>query len=161
MSKIKTYQPLIIIVLVILGISTLLTIYVDNSIEGFMRFFMGVFFLIFGLFKVIDIAGFAKIYKTYDLLAMRLPTWGYVYPFIEITLGILYISGLANEWIHGFAAILLIFGGIGVWRILQKRQGIHCACLGAIIKLPMSKITLIEDFGMGIMALVMLTMNLY
>ena len=39
--------------------------------------------------------------------------------------------------------------------LLQKRK-IRCACLGTILKLPMSGITLLEDLLMGVMALVML-----
>lgn len=160
-KNIKTYKPLIAVITSILIISGVLTYLFDPNVMGFMRFFMGTFFLIFGFFKFIDLKGFVDIYVTYDLLAMRSRLWAYIYPFIELTLGIIYITGFATAGIHLFTAILLIFGGIGVWRILQKRQGIQCACLGAVIKLPMSTVTLIEDFGMGIMALIMFLIAIF
>jgi hypothetical protein len=39
---------------------------------------------------------------------------------------------------------------------LKRRAGIHCACLGNVIKLPLSTVSLVEDIGMGLMAAAML-----
>jgi S-adenosylmethionine synthetase len=51
---------------------------------------------------------------------------------------------------------LMTFSGIGVSVSLMRGQRFQCACLGTMIKVPLTKVTLIEDFGMAIMALVMI-----
>jgi hypothetical protein len=47
-------------------------------------------------------------------------------------------------------------GTIGVYQEIKKRSGVHRACLGNVIKLPLSTVSLIEDVGMGLMAMFML-----
>ena len=51
----------------------------------------------------------------------------------------------------------MAIGSIGVFQALREKKTIQCACLGTALKLPMTKVTLIEDVGMGVMALLMLT----
>ena len=47
-------------------------------------------------------------------------------------------------------------GSIGVMRALLNKKRIPCACLGAVVKLPMTTVTAIEDLGMVAMAAAML-----
>jgi hypothetical protein len=47
-------------------------------------------------------------------------------------------------------------GSLGVIATLRRREQIQCACLGTVIQLPMSTVTLIEDAGMALMAAIML-----
>lgn len=54
------------------------------TIQNFIRIFMGVFFLVFGLFKLLDLRGFAMSYIGYDIIAKKVPSYAYVYPFLEI-----------------------------------------------------------------------------
>ena len=51
---------------------------------------------------------------------------------------------------------LMAFSSLGVVQALAQRQAIQCACLGTVLKLPMSTITLVEDVGMAAMAAAML-----
>jgi hypothetical protein len=44
------------------------------------------------------------------------------------------------------------FSSIGVIISLLKKQKFQCACLGTILKVPLSNITLIEDLTMVVMA---------
>jgi len=43
-------------------------------------------------------------------------------------------------------------------RMFVFKRAIRCACLGPVLKLPMTKVTLVEDLGMAAM-LVLLTVN--
>ena len=52
--------------------------------------------------------------------------------------------------------IVMGFSGIGVTLKLWKGEEFQCACLGTFLKVPLTKITLIEDFGMAGLALVLL-----
>ena len=47
----------------------------------------------------------------------------------------------------------MLFGGIGVSIKIAKREKFQCACLGTFINVPLTYITIIENFGMATMAL--------
>ena len=92
----------------------------------------------------------------YDLLAARWRGWGYVYPFVELGLGILYLTNLAPAFTNWTTVLVLGFSSLGVIKSnLEKRQ-IRCACLGDVFNLPMSTVTIVEDVTMVLMAAWML-----
>ncbi len=157
----ESLRPLYVIVAYLLaGVFLRATISGDYSASVLMANFMGAFFVMFSLFKMIDLSGFAEGYATYDLLAMRSRTYAYVYPFIELGLGVSYFVGAFPVATNTFTAALMGFGALGVWRTLRAGRKIQCACLGTALKLPMTKVTLVEDLGMGGMALLMLLAHL-
>ncbi len=119
---------------------------------------MGLFFLTFGLFKIINYKEFIVAYRRYDIFAKRSKLYASTYPFIEIILGILYTLDLFKVPLNIFTAILMFVSLIGVVQTLQSNKTIMCACLGAVVKLPVTKITLLENLTMGLMALLMLVM---
>jgi hypothetical protein len=47
-------------------------------------------------------------------------------------------------------------GTVGVARALLQGRRVRCACLGSVLNLPMSAVTLVEDVLMAAMALAML-----
>jgi hypothetical protein len=62
-----------------------------------------------------------------------------------------------KDWLHLVTLIVSTVAGIGVVRELAKKTAIPCACLGNVIKLPLSKVSFVEDFGMLAMAMLMLS----
>lgn len=152
----QTYRPLFVIVGLILIAATAATFAADDGwINGMQRFMSG-FFLVFAGLKLLDVPGFAKGYATYDLLAQRAYGYGYVYPFLELALGLLYLTGIEPVFTNVATLILMLFSGIGVAIKLMQGKKFECACLGTMIKVPLTKVTLIEDFGMAAMAALML-----
>jgi hypothetical protein len=124
------------------------------SVSNFLRIFMGVFFLVFGLFKLLDLKGFTESYIGYDIIAQKSIIYAYIYPFIELALAFGYFLRIPNtEWA---ALIVMAIGSIGVFKELMRGSKIKCACLGTYIKLPLTTVSLIEDVAMGIMALLMI-----
>lgn len=121
-----------------------------------LRHFMGGFFLIFSFFKFLDLKGFASAYRRYDIVAERIPAYGLVYPFLELILGIYFLSPLDISAFLWFTLILMSVSVIGVVRSLYSGQRIRCACLGTVFNLPMSTVTLVEDLLMVVMAAGML-----
>jgi copper chaperone CopZ len=161
-SWLATYKPLLLIVAYILGASVLvqagLGTAVDITAMQTMRYFMAGFFIVFSFFKLLDIPAFATAYASYDLLAARWRGWGYVYPFVELALGIAYLinfNPLLTNWV---TVVVMGFSAIGVIRAVMNKTRIQCACLGTVFKLPMSTVTIVEDVGMVAMALWMLVM---
>jgi hypothetical protein len=52
--------------------------------------------------------------------------------------------------------LLMSFSALGVIQSVLNKTKIRCACLGTVFQLPMSTITIVEDLGMALMALLML-----
>ena len=156
----KSYIPLIVIIGLI--ILTSLTISLRDGLfqlPEFISSFMIGFFLVFAGFKLMDLKGFAEGYFTYDLLAQRWFHYGYIYPFIELFFGLGMIALGDVRWLLWLELIVMTFSGIGVAIKLAKKERFQCACLGTFLKVPLTKVTLIEDFGMAILAAIMLTLK--
>ncbi len=154
-SWLATYKPLLIIITFITSISALMA---GGNLHVGMSNFMAGFFLVFSFFKLLDLKGFASSYAMYDLLAKKVPAYGYVYPFLELGLGIAYLTNF-NPFITYIATVVVMgFSSIGVFQSVLKRQKIRCACLGAVFNLPMSTVTIVEDLFMVAMAAIMLVM---
>lgn len=158
----RDYQPLITIVGLLLLVVIVMA-WADPSggrfgfRESVARFMAG-FFLVFAGFKLMDLRGFAEGYATYDLLAQKVPAYGYVYPFIELLFGLFMVAGY-DGWPLLVAEILVMgFSGVGVAIKLAKKEPFQCACLGTFLKVPLTKVTLVEDFGMVLLAVVLLVL---
>jgi len=117
-----------------------------------MQYFMAGFFFVFSGFKLLDIKGFAEGYSQYDLLAKRWHGYGLFYPFIELALGVGYILVPLEQNLHIITMVIMLFGGIGVSIKIAKHEKFQCACLGTFIDVPLTYITIIENFGMAMMA---------
>ena len=120
--------------------------------------FMGIFFLIFGLFKLYDIKGFVRGFQTYDMIAKKIPAFAYSLPFIEIILGGLYLAGFMFLWQNLVALTLAGLGIYSAYAVIKKKKEVQCVCLGTAFNLPMTNVTLIENGIMFIMVLFMLVM---
>lgn len=159
----KKYLPLVIIVGIIFLVAVVLSFrnYLD---EGFfvadgISYFMTGFFLVFSGFKLIDLDGFAKGYADYDLLSKRVFAYGYVYPFIELFFGLAMLFGVIGPWLLWSEFVIMAFSGVGVMIKILKREQFQCVCLGNFFKVPLTTVTLIEDFGMAGLAIVMILLT--
>ncbi len=156
----KSYLPLLTVVGVILLMTIALSLQ-DNmlgicSIAKTISYFMIGFFLT----KLMDLKGFAEGYSTYDLLAQKVPAYGYIYPFIEIFFGVAMILMPTSQMLLWAEIIMMAFSGLGVSIKIAKKEPFMCVCLGTFLKIPLTKVTLIEDFGMAFLALIMLYFRL-
>lgn len=157
-SWLATYFPLLLIVGYIAIASFAGTTALSGSIDwrAWMMNFMAGFFLVFSAFKFLDLSGFADAYAGYDLLAKRWHAYGYIYPFLELGLGLAYLFRIAPDATNAATLLLMSFSSLGVVAALANKRRIVCACLGTVLKLPMSTVTLVEDLGMALMAATML-----
>lgn len=158
--KIKDFLPLISIVSLILLFTAFRQYYYGFSWEGAMIDFMAGFFLVFGVFKIINLSEFAQAYSLYDIVSGLIPVYAYIYPFIEIALGLCYLFRYQLFAANIITLILMVIGSIGVLLALLKKETLICACMGALFKIPMTYVTLAEDLIMGIMALIMISMGI-
>lgn len=151
--------PLFLIFGYITVAAILLNIHHWNG-SDFMLDFMGLFYIVFSFFKLLDLRGFPGSFRMYDPLAKILPAYGWVYPFIELTLGILFLMRIQIPIALMVTLIILGITTFGVSKTLLDKKSIQCACLGTALKLPMTKATFIENSIMIVMAIIML-INLY
>ncbi|APY07821.1 heavy metal transporter [Winogradskyella sp. J14-2] len=154
-SELKQLFPLFLIFVYIIIASILLNIKPWNT-DGFMLDFMGLFYIIFSFFKLLDLKGFPQSFKMYDPLAKALPAYGWVYPFIEVALGLMFLMRFQVNIALISTLIVLGITTFGVTKTLLDKKSIQCACLGTALKLPMTKATFIENSIMIIMAFIML-----
>ena len=155
--KLSRYKPLFLVVAYVIGCTALI-----ESIQGewlwgrAMNSFMGFFFLGFAFFKLLDISRFADAFATYDVIARRSRFYALGYPFVELVLGLLFVTGTWLIAAYVTTAVIMSVGLIGVVSAVSKKQAIQCACLGTAFNLPMSVVTIVENSVMIVMAVVML-----
>ena len=152
-SWLETYKPILLIFAYITAITLIIQSKneIFNSMEA-MRYFMAGFFLVFSFFKLLNLKGFAESYTMYDVIAKKIPIWGYIYAVIELSLGLAFLinfNPLITNWI---TFIIMSISIIGVLQSVLNKKKIQCACLGAVFNLPMSTVTIIEDALMIIMS---------
>ena len=154
-SKAQQLFPLFLIFGYITGASILLN-FSDWELSYFMFDFMGLFYIIFSFFKFLDYTGFPESFRMYDPLAKVLPVYGWVYPFIETALGLMFLFRFEIDIALVVTIVVLGITTIGVTRSLFSKKVIKCACLGTALNLPMTEATFIENTIMLVMAFWML-----
>lgn len=152
------YWPLFALI----AVTALAGLAVNYSVNGgwmqWMHYFMGFFLCCFALLKIFHISAFADGFQMYDLLAKKSRQYAYIYPFIELALGLGFLSFIAPKWIYTATIIVMVIGAIGVVHALRNGLDINCPCMGSILKVPLSTVTLTEDIGMVVMSAFMLWM---
>jgi hypothetical protein len=156
----RNYIPLM--VLVSLSALSALALVAGNTLtlESWMHRFMGTFLVMFSMFKFFNLPGFADGFQMYDLLAKPFRPYAFVYPFLELALGLAYLGEFFMEEVYISTIVLMGFGACGVFNALRNKLKINCACMGTVLNVPLSTVALVEDLGMAIMAGLMLWMGL-
>lgn len=156
-SWFSTYKPILLIFAYITTISFIAS-FQHSTIHWMdtMRIFMAGFFLTFSFFKMLDLKGFAESYAMYDVVAKKLNSWGFVYAFVELALGIAYAVNFQPFATNIVTMVVMTVSIIGVLQSVFNKRKIKCACLGAVFNLPMSTVTIIEDALMIAMSAVMI-----
>lgn len=149
----KSYWALIALgcISILMGIA--LSNYSDMYL--FMRYWLGSFLCLLSLVKLFDLKGFMLAYTEYDLLAKRFSQYGYVYPFIELALGLGFFWGQYLMLVCFITFLFMVFGALGVFQAIREKKDITCACMGSVLKVPLSHVSLIEDLLMAIMSLIL------
>lgn len=152
----RRYLPLFVLVIIAALGAGALTIGMQRGLFAWMHFFMGFFLCQFAMFKLFHPSDFADGFQMYDLVAKRVRAYAYLYPFIELGLGLAYLSFSFPMVTYLITVIVMAVGAIGV--ILELRRGldVRCACMGTVLDVPLSTVTLSEDIAMGLMACLML-----
>ena len=150
-SELKQLYPLFLIFFYISSAALLIN-WTNFNASNFMFDFMGLFFIVFSFFKILDYKNFPHSFAMYDPIAKRFSIYGWIYPAIETVLGLAFLFRVALNFSLIATIIILGITTVGVTRALIDKRAIRCACLGTALKLPMTKATFIENSIMIIMA---------
>ena len=124
-----------------------------RAAEWFIAFSM----CILAMLKLQDIESFSSMFLNYDLLAKRWVPYAYIYPFAELTSGVLMVAD-ALMWLS--LPLMLFTGGIGAVSVFKAvyidKRDIKCACVGGSSRVPLGFVSLTENVMMVAMALWMI-----
>jgi len=123
---------------------------------NFMNTYMGVYLIVFGIFKLIDLNGFVESFRMYDPLAKKTYAFAYIYPFLEFFGGVIYLNFENLKIVNLLVFILFVINSFGVVKVLKSKSEIRCACSGTFFRLNLSELTLLENFLMIGMSLYMI-----
>jgi len=151
--RFSDFYPLIAMLSIVVGLTALNVLYFEHDP---MLAFMGYFFLVFGVLKVMRLSSFVEAYKMYDVLAMRSTAYAYAYPFLEFGFGLAYLLAWQVEYVSAVVVPVMLIGAYGVYKKLRAGEEIPCACLGTVFKVPMTWVTFGEDLLMAGMAVMIL-----
>lgn len=155
-SSPKDYWPLLCLVLMSAVVALALQWHTSGNLVAWMHYFMGFFFCCFAMFKLFKPSHFADGFQMYDLLGKHIRLYAYIYPFIELLLGLCYFSFFNPTLTYLVTIFFLSYSAVGVIIALKNGLNVNCACMGSILEVPLSTVTLTEDISMILMATIML-----
>ena len=149
--KLIKYWPLACLILISALSATALYSTMIKSPNLWMHNFMGIFLCQLATLKLFHPKGFAEGFAKYDLIAMRNSRYALLYPLIELALGLCFLAQIIPVAIYIITMIVFGVGATGVILALKKGMDVRCVCLGTILDVPLSTVSLIEDIGMVVM----------
>jgi len=156
----STYKPIFITLSLVLLLSIITFSRPGNTFNDLLRFIMGYFFIIFSFFKLQNINQFAITFANYDPITKRVSKFGLIYPFLELFLGVMFLTGNLLLFSNIITLIILTPQSYGIYKKLKSKDIINCACLGSSFSVPLSNLTVIENLTMCVMAIYFITASI-
>lgn len=150
-SEETTYTPVIAIFIIslLLSLAVIFSGYQQASAINTVMLFVAFTMTILAVQKLQDLFSFTNSFITYDLLAMKVVRYAYVYPFMEAYVG---IGMVANLPPLSVAPIALFIGGVGAISVTKAvyidKRDLKCACVGGNSNVPLGFISLTENLFM-------------
>lgn len=108
--------------------------------------FMGVSLSMLASLKLMDIEAFAESFEKYDLITQRAKPYAKAFPFLELLLGLGFLSGLAPVATGIGSLFLGATGAISVIKAVYiDKLALNCACVGGNSKAPLGVVSFLEN----------------
>lgn len=144
-----SYQP----VIALFSVAGLISLSLSLGMPGF----MGISLSMLASLKLMDIKTFAASFATYDLISQAFKPYGKLYPFLELGIGLGFLSGLA-PMATGIGSMLV--GVTGATSIIKavyiEKRSLNCACVGGNSKLPLGVVSIAENTMMVLMGIMLI-----
>lgn len=158
-SKIEYLKLISIFLFLIISATTMSTLGGVNVLE-WLRWFMGGFMLFFGSLKLMGVETFIKVFPLYDLIAKRIRPYKYIYPFLQIFIGMSFFIGSLDFFREAIVVLMSLASLIGITSVVSKRGAVRFSYLGTILRLRFSTVVIIENTVMIVACLLMLIANI-
>ena len=108
--------------------------------------FMGVSLSMLASLKLMDIESFTESFEKYDLITQRARPYAKAFPFLELLLGLGFLSGLAPVATGVGSLFLGTTGAISVVKAVYiDKLALNCACVGGNSKAPLGVVSFLEN----------------
>lgn len=115
--------------------------------------FMGVSLSMLASLKLMDLESFAESFEKYDLITQQVKPYGKAFPFLELLLGLGFLSGVAPIATGLGSLIVGTSGAVSVFKAVYiDKLELNCACVGGNSRAPLGAISFLENaimVGMG------------
>lgn len=153
-------------VLAVFGVATLIAFAITGLAQGSLASwavlptFISVAMCLLAMLKLQDVEKFSTMFLNYDLLAQRWAPYGYLYPFAELTAGVLMLAGALTLFSAPLALFIGTIGAVSVFKAVYiDRRELKCACVGGASNVPLGFVSLTENLMMVGMAVWMLAIE--
>jgi glutaredoxin len=115
--------------------------------------FMGVSLSMLASLKLMDLESFTESFEKYDLITQQVKPYAKTFPFLELLLGLGFLSGVAPI-VTGLGSLALgTSGAVSVFKAVYiDKLELNCACVGGNSKAPLGVVSFLENaimVGMG------------
>jgi glutaredoxin len=144
-----SYTP----VIALFSTAGLMTLALSLKMAGF----MGISLSMLASLKLMDLDSFTESFQKYDLVAKRFKSYGKIYPFLELAIGLGFLSGIA-PLLTGIASTTVgVLGSISVFKAVYiDKMALNCACVGGNSKAPLGIVSMTENLMMAIMGAILI-----
>ena len=119
--------------------------------------FMGVSRSMLASLKLMDLESFTESFEKYDLITQRAKPYGKAFPFLELLLGLGYLSGTAPVATDIGSLLLGTSGAVSVFKAVYiDKKELNCACVGGNSSAPLGVVSFLENAIMIVMGVVLL-----
>ncbi len=125
-----------------------------------LRWLIGIVLLATGVGKLLDVAGFAEVLRTYDALPESwLPAFAAAVPIAEVLLALWLFTGrrLAAASMAS-AAMHLAYAAWSAAALMRGLRLANCGCFGVFLARPLTGQTVAEDLVMVALSVVLLVL---
>jgi hypothetical protein len=118
---------------------------------------MGISLSMLASLKLMDIQAFTESFQKYDLVSQQFKPYGQIYPFLELLLGLGYLSGVA-PLATGIGSLVIGLSGAAsvVKAVYIDKLDLNCACVGGNAKAPLGVVSFAENAIMVVMGSLLL-----
>ncbi|NJN23019.1 MAG: glutaredoxin [Leptolyngbya sp. RL_3_1] len=119
--------------------------------------FMGMALAMLANQKLMDLESFVESFEKYDLISQQVKPYGKTFPFLELLLGLGFLSGVAPV-VTGIGSLILgTSGTISAFKAVYiDKLKLNCACIGGNSNAPLGIVSVLENAIMVVMGAVLL-----
>jgi glutaredoxin len=145
----RSYRP----VLAVFAVAALAAWALGAGVVGFMG--LAVSFL--ATLKLMDPPAFRRGFRLYDQLMARWTSYGVIFPWLELLVGLAILGRWAVPALAVLAIAIGLEGGLSVVRAVWiEKRDLDCACIGGNNRTPLGALSLLENVAMVAMGVAML-----